>query len=356
MPKLSGVESLVPKLNVLIKGNRLPMEANADLLSVTVSEDLDVPAMFTLNLANWNLVKNQITWVDSDLFDIGQLVEIQIGYGNNLKTLIVAEITGLEPEFSQTVSPTLVVRGYDLRHRLLRDCKTRSFAKMKDSDIANKIAGEKGLSCKVKDTSIKLEYVLQANQTDLEFLQQRARRIGYEVAVEGKSLHFRSHQNNTQKILTLNRRDDLIEFSPRLSTMSQVGQIEVHSWDVKQKKALVGKAGAGDETTTMKGATSGPKNTNRAFGKASHIIINESVLSQAEAEQIAKGQYNDMALAYIMGEGICQGNPELQVGHTIEITGLGKRFSGLYYLTSVTHIYSQNLGYRTEFSVRRNAA
>lgn len=356
MPNLSGVDSLVPKLNVLIKGNRLPMETVGDLLSVTVSEDLDIPAMFTLELVNWNLIKSQITWADSELFDIGNTIEVQMGYGNTLKTLIVGEITGLEPEFSQTATPILVVRGHDLRHRLLRGCKTRSFTQMKDSDIASKIAGEQGISCKVKDTSIKLEYIFQANQTDLEFLQQRAKRIGYEVTVEGKTLYFRSHQNNTQKVLTLNRSDDLIEFSPRLSTMSQVGQVEVHTWDVKQKKALVGKAGAGDENTTMKGGTSGPKNTTLAFGKATHVIINEPVLSQAEAEQIAKGQYNDMALAYITGEGMCHGNPELRVGHTIEMTGLGKRFSGLYYLTSVTHIYSEDLGYRTEFSVRRNAA
>ena len=356
MSKPSGVESLVSKLNVLIKGSRIPLETTADLLSVTVSEELDLPAMFTLQLANWNLVKNQITWSDSELFDIGNLVEIQMGYGNNITTLIVAEITGLEPEFSQRATPTLGVRGHDLRHRLLRGCNTRSFTQMKDSDIFRKIAGDRGISCQTKDTRIKLEYVLQANQTDLEFLQQRARRIGYEVAVEGKTLHFRSHQNHTQKVLTLNRSDDLIEFSPRLSTMSQVGQVEVHLWDVKQKKALVGKAGAGDETTTMKGSTSGPQNTNLAFGKASHVIINEPVLSQAEAEQIAKGQYNDMALAYITGEGTCQGNPNLRAGHTIEMTGLGKRFSGLYYLTSVTHLYSEKLGYRTEFSVRRNAA
>lgn len=355
MPKPSGVESLVTKFNILIKGNRLPLKSKADILSVTVSEDLDVPAMFTFQLVNCNLVENKITWVDSELFSIGNLVEIQLGYGNNLTTLIVAEITGLEPEFSQTANSTLVVRGYDLRHRLLRGSKTRSFTQMKDSDIANKIAGEQGISIDIKDTSIKLEYVLQANQTDLEFLQQRARRIGYEVIVEGKTLYFRGHQNNTKKVLTLNRSDDLIEFSPRLSTMSQVGQIEVHSWDIKQKKVLIGKASVGDESTTMTGAMSGPKNTNQVFGKASHII-NESVLSQAEAEQIAKGQFNDMALAYIIGEGICQGNPELRVGRTIEIAGLGKRFSGIYYLTSVTHIYSQDLGYRTEFSVRRNAA
>jgi hypothetical protein len=81
VPNPSGVDSLVPKLNVLIKGNRLPMETVGDLLSVTVSEDLDIPAMFTLELVNWNLVKSQITWADSDCSRLGIRSKFKWGTG-----------------------------------------------------------------------------------------------------------------------------------------------------------------------------------------------------------------------------------------------------------------------------------
>ena len=352
---MSDDRLLVPKLEVLIKGERLSLKAKVELIAVTVSEDLDAPGMFSLELANWDTIKGQVTWSDSDRLDIGNLVEIKMGYQSNLKNLITGEITGLEPEFSQNSFPTVIARGYDFRHRLLRGRKTRSFAKMKDSDIASKIATEQGLSGQVKDSKVKLDYVLQANQTDLDFLQERSRRIGYEIFVENKTLYFQPHQNNQQKVLTLKWDENLIEFSPRLSTMTQVGQIEVHSWNPKQKKALIGKAAIGSETTTMNGSTSGPKEAKKAFGKATHTIVSEPVSTQAEADQIAKGQFNDMALAYITGEGICVGQPDLRAGKTIEVTGIGKRFSGLYYVTSATHTYSKESGYRTEFSVRRNA-
>ena len=41
-----------------------------------------------------------------------------MGYEQEIKTIMVGEITGLEPEYTQDAAPILVVRGHDLRHRL----------------------------------------------------------------------------------------------------------------------------------------------------------------------------------------------------------------------------------------------
>jgi phage protein D len=61
-----------------------------------------------------------------------------------------------------------------------------------------------------------------------------------------------------------------------------------------------------------------------------------------------------MAIGYITGEGTCLGNSKVQAGKVIEITGVGKKFSGLYYVTATSHRYSQDGGYRTQFTVGRN--
>jgi phage protein D len=85
-------------------------------------------------------------------------------------------------------------------------------------------------------------------------------------------------------------------------------------------------------------------------------IVDRPVFSQAEADGMARGRFDEMALAYISGEGLCVGRTDLRAGTVISMLGLGQRFSGLYYLTSVTHSYSPSRGYITAFSVRRNAA
>lgn len=62
-----------------------------------------------------------------------------------------------------------------------------------------------------------------------------------------------------------------------------------------------------------------------------------------------------MVLAYMTGKGTCQGIPDLRIGKVIEIAGVGKRFSGLYYLSATEHHYEPEQGYQTSFTVRRNA-
>jgi len=56
-----------------------------------------------------------------------------------------------------------------------------------DKQIAEKIAQDLGLRPDAEDTKTKHPYVIQYNQTDLAFLVERARRIRFEVLVQGKT-------------------------------------------------------------------------------------------------------------------------------------------------------------------------
>jgi phage protein D len=351
----NGSQNLVPAFRVQVNGSDLPLHATTDLVALTVEDDVTALGMFTLQLVNWDMSKLAVTWSDDDLFAEGNEVEIQMGYVDSLETLMVGDITGLEPEFCADDMPILIVRGHDRRHRLLRGRQTRSFVQMKDSDIAQQVARAAGLRAQVQDSRVILDYVLQHNQTDLEFLQERAMSIGYEVVVEDKTLHFRAQQHTKQAALVLSLDMGLLEFYPRSSTLTQVGRVEVRGWNPKEKTAIVSQASAGQESTRMGGSTSGPQAANKAFGKTSSANVTRPIFSQAEADQIALGCFNDMALAHISGEGLCVGRADLRAGRVIKIEGLGERFSGLYYVISTTHSYVPAHGYRTAFTVRRNA-
>lgn len=352
---MPDTKRLVPEFRVRINGADLPPHTAAEVLAIVVCQDVAAPGMFELRMINYDMSKLAVTWSDDKQFAEGGEVEIQMGYMGQLASVMVGEITGLEPEFCADEAPTLTVRGHDRRHRLLRGRKTRSFTQVKDSDIASQVAQEAGLSAAAEDTQVALDYVLQHNQTDWEFLEGRARRLGFEVVVEGKTLKFQPHKNDGSEVLTLSREAEMIEFRPRLSTIGLVGEVVVQGWSPKDKEAITGKASAGDEGTTMGGSKGGLAAADGAFNAAQGALVDRPVLSQAEADQIARGRLKEMALAYVTGDGVAVGRAELKAGTVVKIDGYGKRFSGLYYLASVCHTYSVKRGYRTAFTVRRNA-
>ncbi len=345
---------LVPNCNILINEKSLSIEASTDLVSILISQDLEVPSMFEFKVITWDLVKQEVTWADNKLFEIGNAVEIQMGYEDDIKTIITGEITALEPEFSQESVPLLGVRGHDLRHRLLRGSQTKSFLNVKDSEIASQIARARGLNAKVTDSKVKLEYVLQHNQTDWDFLKTRAQRIGYEVVVDKKDLYFCPHKNDANKVLTLTYNEDLFEFFPRLSSLTQVSEVEVRSWNSQTKEVVVSKAAAGKEKSKMGGDTTGSQII-RTFGKSGNRIVDQPMSTKAEADEMALGQFRDISMNYIVAEGNSRGNPDLRIGTVIEVKGIGKRFSGLYYVTTAEHKFSPDQGYQTLFTVRRTA-
>ena len=349
-------DTLAPEFAVKVNGLPLPEEATADLIRLSILDDVDAPGMFTVTIAAWDTAQMKPKWIDDALFREGNSVEIGFGYRDQTPPLLSGEITGLEPEFSQARPPTLTVRGYDRRHRLMRSRKSRSFTNCKDSDIAGQIASDANLRPRVEDSGVTLPYVLQHNQTDLEFLSARARRINFEVVVQDRDLLFRPRHTSDQAELTLYREVELLEFHPRLTTLGQVPQIEVRGWDPAQKSEIVGRASIGDEGRLMEGSSSGPTMTRRAFDTAASARVTAPVQTQDEADAMAKRGFAEMALGYICADGVCIGEPRLRAGIVVKIDGIGSRFSGPYYVTSVEHSFRSTKGYRTSFSARRNSA
>ncbi|WP_329311141.1 phage late control D family protein [Streptomyces sp. NBC_01262] len=352
---MNAAES-VPDLDIRCDGVRLPPDARLDVESVTVLEDLHALSMFTVTLHNWDSERLAVSWSDSPLFAVGTEVRISLGFIGDLHPVMTGEVTSLEPAFTAGRPPTLTVRGYDYRHRLARGQKTRTFTRTRDSAIARQLAREAGLRAEVTDTRTSLDYVVQNNQTDLEFLQKRARLIGYEVHVRDKVLYFRPPQHGRPPSAKLRIGDHISEFTPRLRTLTQVREHSVRGWDVARKQAVVSTVAAGQESTTMGGTVTGPGQVGRAFGRAGSTSIDLPAPNRDRADQMARGQFDELALAYITGEAECAGQPRLHAGEVVEIQGAGTAFSGAYYLDSVSHSVTAAEGYRTSLQVRRNAS
>jgi phage protein D len=269
--------------------------------------------------------------------------------------MIVGEITSLSPEYNDNGAVVFRVSGYDRLYRLGFGRKTRSFRHVKDSDIAAQIAQDWRLTPRVEATDVTHEYVLQNNQTDREFLAERARRLRYEVRVEDRSLYFQKAREDARKITTLTYGETLIDFFPRLSTLNQTSQVEVRGWSVKDKEPIVGEAGSGDTISTMGGQKTGAALSAEIAGDSKRTLSGGSEATRDEAEARARAGLNQSVTEFVTGEGRCIGNPEIKAGQVVELKGLGERFSGLYYVVSCTHTIGSR-GYHALFSVRRTAA
>lgn len=353
-PALAGIRD-TPALKVLVDGSELDPDTVLDILEVEVCHHLDGPDTFAVTLNAWDSDRQELKHLDDGPLTEGAAVEVRAGYADRLSTLIAGEATALEPEFHETEAPTLRLGGYDSLHRLRRGRKTRSFLELKDSEIAQKVARELGLRARVDDTGVVHEYVLQNNRSDIDFLLERARRIRYELTVREGTLFFRKAANDRGPVTTLLYGQTLRSFYPRLSTLGQISEVVVRGWDPKTKEPLEGRARAGAERARM-GGELGVLSSEGAFFATEGSLVDKPVFSASEAAQIAAARFDDLSMRFITGEGLAVGETTVRAGEVVELSGLGPRFSGSYYVVRSEHRVSPREGYTTRFSVERNAA
>lgn len=348
-------ENKSPDARVFINGSEVPAGLQADIRESKVTQHVDGPSCFEVIVNILNGENQELKWVDEEIFKIGTALEIRMGYLDRFETVIAGEITALHPKFPATGTAILHVQGFDRMHRMQRGRRTRSFFDRTDSQVAEEIGGEHGFTVSVDDSGFAHPYLLQNNLSDLAFLQLRAQRIGFELKAVGNELRFKRRPYHLSAGVDLAYPATLKWFYPRMSASGSVGRSEVPGWNVENKEAVLGVAEA-DSLSGKMGDAFGFAQADQAFGEQSLVETSVAVINQGEANQIALGQLQAASLGWIEGEGETVGNPLIRAGEIVEIGGVGARFSGAYYLESVEHTVSPELGFRTHFLVRRNAS
>jgi len=346
-----------PESRILINDAEIAPDLRADILEVSVRQYVVGGDCFEVTINALGSQNRELKWLDSSEIAPGNKVEVQLGYRGELTTLIVGEITALAAAFPPDAAPQVRVQGFDRLHRLRRGRHTRVFHEVKDSQIAEHVAADMGLTPEVDDSEIVHDYVLQNNLSDVDFLIERAHRIRYEVAVQDNRLLFRKAANHHGADESLEYMLDIKSFSVRLSTLTQVSELTVRGWNPASKEAILGTARTGDETTLMEGSSAASDLAQAAgFGEPAQAIVDLPIYSQAEADQIAKAKFNDISLELLRGEAEIVGRPSLRAGVTVEFKGLGQRLSGMYYVSKAEHIFTPLVGYVTRIDVQRNAS
>ena len=341
------MQRLVPDIEIVINGKKIGVDR---LIFCRVSYALDKADMFKLVFDD-----NDMKLQEDSLFKEGSEVIVKLGYSRKFTKMIEGEAVRIDYDFVTKGQNSITLIGFDKSFRLNRTKHSRSFLKVKDSDIARKIAGEMGLKAEITPTNQVHEYVFQNNQSNLDFLKMRAKRIDFEVEVEDDTLIFKKARHSERKDTVILKWDkNLIEFHPKIDITKVVDEIEIRGWDPKSKKAVVGKAKAGDETNTF-GTIDGAKVAVSKYGSSTSksFRVNTPLTTQEEANEMAKARLNQLNMNYLTGEGVCIGEPKIRAGRNITIEGVGKKVSGEYYITSAEHVFAKN-GYRTYFEFKRN--
>jgi phage protein D len=367
-------------------GQPLADAAQSLLVRAVVDTHLHLPGMFELTFLD-----NDGTLLSTAGISIGTRITVQSASLSSTESqiLIDAEVTSLEA-VCLNLNCYTVVRGYDLCHRMQRTRRTRTFLDATDSDIATQIAKAAGITqLDIEPSSTIHAFVGQCNQTDWDFLVQRAREIGYDIGISAGTFRFRkaasvppavpgaggaAHSGGVALTFPLN----LTRFSPRVTAGNIAPNVEVRVWDPMQAKVVGQGKAAGTGTASLGRST--PASLSRNFvsdtptaataqpgapavgnlGPApqttAHVVHDRAVATgsaiNAAAEEVAGGLAEQLASTFAEAEGVALGDPGIQPGAVANVSGVPATFSGSWLITNARHVFDfREAGYSTQFVV-----
>jgi phage protein D len=298
-------------------------------------------------------------------FTLGAEVEICIGYGDaaSTPTAILGIVTNLSTSFPETGSPELVVSGFDHGHPLTFGTNCDSWRDRTDSDVVAQIATFHKISSVIEHTPHRHPQIEQNQLSDWEFLRKLAARNSdedhnhFEVYVDTggadrkSTLHFGKPRVKSAPVAQLAWGAGLLSFRPEANLAGQVSKVEVYSWDVKRKQAIIGRASADDAGPRGKSIAQHLSSMVRAPDRAPTLRLRQPAFTQAEADTRAKAALGEKTKEFLTGDAEAIGLPELRPDCTVQLDNLGKLFSKTYYIQQASHRVDSN-GYRTRFKVR----
>ncbi|MFF2625359.1 VgrG-related protein [Kitasatospora griseola] len=287
---------------------------------------------------------------------IGSPLTVSVRTGAMARVRIfTGEVVALATEVADGAGFTTVT-AMNRGHRLARGRRIEAYTNMTIGQVVAKIAARNGLAVGPVDAEkAVVPHLAQPNLTDWEFLTHLAQERGLVLAVDGESLGLRrrptAHGHEGErgtKPVVLRHRDNLVALRAGLSSLGQVGLVEVRGWDVKQKKALKGLASTAVSDAYGVGIT--PGDSVAAFTdrpKEVRLVVSRPFGTEPQVRAAALAVAADSTAGMAELDAEVYGTPRLRVGSVVTLEGIGPPFAGTYTVTACSHVLNGVDGYRT---------
>lgn len=330
-------------------------------LELVVDTDFRLASSFRLKIGTHR--ESDGTWVflDDKRIALWKPVEISASINDDETQLILGYITQISMHLDPDQGSSFVeIMGMDKTCLMSLEEKIKAWPKTKDSDIARQIFTDHDLAAIVDDTAVVHEdaaATIMQRDTDMVFLKRLARRNGFECCVRGNTGYFRKPVLSTpaQPVLAAHfGMDTNLGFLDARVNALRPMRTEMNQIDPIAKQLASASADAGEQKQLGRDAA---LSFEIPGGVRSKMFVKQEVaVNQQEMQNLCRAMFDE-------AEWLAEANGEidtatygaiLETMQLVPVKGAGEIFSGVYYVTSVKHLFGMS-GYTQHFTARRNA-
>lgn len=311
-----------------------PIKDTYSVISIVVTKEVNKISSCEISLLDGSASKEDFPISDSDTFLPGTEVEVKLGYESDNESVFKGIVLKQNLKVSRGQGPVIEVTCKDKAIKMTVGRKNGYFKDTTDSSLISKVIGNySDLSADVDTTSGQLPEVVQYYATDWDFVLSRAEFNSMVVTTDAGKVLVKDPNNETTEALEVTYGKDILEFDGTLDALNQYKSIKSNAWDLKTQKIVSGNASIADyDQGNVSNSTLADVIGLSDFELQSTVPLDEGSLNAWAKAQATKSKFSK-----IRGELSFQGNASIAPGKLIDIKGMGSRFNGKTFISSITH-------------------
>jgi len=334
MPESPMVDSSATvKLGIFSDGKQI--DDATEVVSVSVTNSINKIPYARIELVDGDMPNKDFPISNGNDFKPGSEIRIDAGYGQSAETIFQGVVVKHGLKISGENHSRLVIECRDKAVMMTIGRKNTNYIESKDSDIiAQLISSYSDLSSDVEATTTAYGELVQYYCSDWDFMLSRTEVNGLLVCVEDGKLSVKPPQTDGSAELKVTYGEDLLEFHADIDARTQFTEVSTVSWDPDKQELVEEKSGP--KTLNDQGDLKA-KDLAKIVGPESVRLQTQGLVEKAALKDWADGQQVKAGLARIRGRMKFQGSAKAKSGSLIELDGVGDRFNGEVFVSSVHH-------------------
>jgi Rhs element Vgr protein len=328
------------------------------IVSVIVRRAVNRIPWAEIVLVDGDMPSGSFALSDTATFAPGAEIVISAGYGSTQSTLFTGVVMRHGVKIDNGNNSRLVIECRDKSSKMAIGRQNANYLQQKDSDIITTLIGNHGLTADVQSTTVQYDELVQFYCSDWDFMLSRADANGLLITIDAGTVSVKPPGTSASAVLTTTWGRDLLAFDADIDARTQLTAVQAVSWDPKQQAVALGDSASPPSLNTQGNLTSAT--LAEVASPATFIMQTGATQPVATLTDWAKAAQQKAALARIRGRMRFLGNASALPDSLIEVAGVGERFSGTVYVSSVEHHISDGnwtteaeFGMRNEWHVER---
>jgi len=355
----SPADSLNQLASFAVKVDGTQIETKYKLFRIQTFKEVNKLSRATISIIGGNPKENNFDESEESIFATGSEVEISLGYDQSneivFKGIISKHALKIKKDFqSVSTNNLLVIECVDKAVKLSNTYTTEIYEDKLDSDIITAlISNAPGVSKTVSFTSVMNDFLPKYNCNDWDFILQRAEANGMIVLNSDNAITVTEPKPLlTIPELTVTYGNAMIDFHAEVDATTQYSTFDLSSYDSYNEEAV---SSTSQEPSLVDQGDLDGVTISKDVSPTKNELSTSSILTSSEAKNIADAFLMRSRLSRLVGKICVKGINNIDIGSIITLVGFGSRFSGLAYVTSLSHEFQKG-NYKTwiGFGMRYN--